>query len=255
MRLEKNDKSTNAFRQTKIALVFKTDTKFVWNIFQSGKQKVNIFNLSLLSTATLVLWSQNLEGDRWHNALMGLYYGCIVLSGSVQTYFLIGRWLEHGAFPLSNLYESFYFLSWGLTAFVALWWRVYMFHGILMPMIVVINGFMLILPSHLKQWSGLVPALQSNWLQMHVVVMISSYVCLILGCLFAVAYLVVDFLYLKPTLDTVESVRLLRGTNSNTKAMTQLAQIWDNLSYRTISLGFPLLTMGLLSGAVWANQT
>jgi len=31
--------------------------------------------------------------------------------------------------------------------------------------------------------------------------------------------------------------------------------ILDNLSYRILGLGFPLLTIGLLSGAIWANQT
>jgi cytochrome c-type biogenesis protein CcsB len=28
----------------------------------------------------------------------------------------------------------------------------------------------------------------------------------------------------------------------------------DNLSYRTISFGFPLLTIGIIAGAVWANE-
>ena len=32
------------------------------------------------------------------------------------------------------------------------------------------------------------------------------------------------------------------------------AQTLDNLSYRTLGLGFPLLTIGILSGAVWANE-
>ncbi len=33
-----------------------------------------------------------------------------------------------------------------------------------------------------------------------------------------------------------------------------LADRLDNLSYRTLGLGFPLLTIGILSGAVWANE-
>ena len=32
------------------------------------------------------------------------------------------------------------------------------------------------------------------------------------------------------------------------------AQILDNLSYRILGIGFPLLTIGILSGAVWANE-
>jgi cytochrome c-type biogenesis protein CcsB len=33
-----------------------------------------------------------------------------------------------------------------------------------------------------------------------------------------------------------------------------LAETLDNLSYRVIGLGFPLLTIGIISGAVWANE-
>jgi cytochrome c-type biogenesis protein CcsB len=34
----------------------------------------------------------------------------------------------------------------------------------------------------------------------------------------------------------------------------QLINELDNSSYRIISFGFPLLTIGILSGAVWANE-
>ncbi|WP_064507213.1 c-type cytochrome biogenesis protein CcsB, partial [Salmonella enterica] len=33
-----------------------------------------------------------------------------------------------------------------------------------------------------------------------------------------------------------------------------LAQTLDNISYRVIGLGFPLLTIGIIAGAVWANE-
>jgi cytochrome c-type biogenesis protein CcsB len=50
---------------------------------------------------------------------------------------------------------------------------------------------------------------------------------------------------------------------SNTTAVSQvnlsperltLADILDNISYRIIGLGFPLLTIGIIAGAVWANE-
>ena len=34
----------------------------------------------------------------------------------------------------------------------------------------------------------------------------------------------------------------------------RLKQTLDNLSYRSIGLGFALLTIGIFSGAVWANE-
>ena len=46
------------------------------------------------------------------------------------------------------------------------------------------------LPPELQKSAPLVPALQSNWLVMHVTVMIASYAALLLGCLVAIAYLV-----------------------------------------------------------------
>jgi ABC-type transport system involved in cytochrome c biogenesis permease subunit len=33
-----------------------------------------------------------------------------------------------------------------------------------------------------------------------------------------------------------------------------LAETLDNISYRVIGLGFPLLTIGIIAGAVWANE-
>lgn len=33
-----------------------------------------------------------------------------------------------------------------------------------------------------------------------------------------------------------------------------LAETLDNISYRIIGLGFPLLTIGIIAGAVWANE-
>ena len=42
--------------------------------------------------------------------------------------------------------------------------------------------------------------------------------------------------------------------NMPSSNLVKLAQKLDNLSYRVLGLGFPLLTIGILSGAVWANE-
>jgi cytochrome c-type biogenesis protein CcsB len=43
--------------------------------------------------------------------------------------------------------------------------------------------------------------------------------------------------------------------NQNTLQMKRkFAENLDNLSYRILGIGFPLLTIGILSGAVWANE-
>jgi cytochrome c-type biogenesis protein CcsB len=125
------------------------------------------------------------------------------------------------------------------------------------------------LPETMQQGGPLVPALQSNWLMMHVTVMILSYAALIIGSLLSICYLV--FSEYAKTLNRSfspppkEISPGIPGPDSAFKSSTQsvinskasIERIlfnFDNLSYRIIGLGFPLLTIGILSGAVWANE-
>ena len=270
----------------------------------------------------------------------------IIISNILQLSFLCIRWVNSNHFPLSNLYESLLFLSYSLTSIliifnitvekksyfknfynnlVSLFLKnnnkinktVYpnnsflnsIFGSILTPLILLLNTFAnFSLPIELKTVNALVPALKSNWLLMHVTVMILSYAALLCGCLFSIAYLILTFLsnFLynknkklllldKNKLDSLNENFLYENPNSikevnlvfnsyffdinkikNTEffdengnenfsttskkyfILDNLASLMltlDNLSYRILGLGFPLLTMGLLSGAVWANQT
>jgi cytochrome c-type biogenesis protein CcsB len=58
------------------------------------------------------------------------------------------------------------------------------------------------------------------------------------------------------TTSSTSNVALLEKTQPLTlSAQTlTLADTLDNISYRIIGLGFPLLTVGIISGGVWANE-
>lgn len=211
----------------------------------------------------------------------------VLISQGFQVSFLVLRWVSSGHFPLSNLYESLLFLSWVLTVLLTclnqIQWFTSQFFlssflgAIMVPIILLINTFTLFsLPVDLKVTTALVPALQSNWLIMHVTVMILSYGTLMAGCLFSISYLILTFLNLKekvsdaPMIQTLyepvdsiglnESSLLVQNAVSAKPAtllgkFENLVILLDNISYRMIGLGFPLLTIGLLSGSIWANQT
>nr|AXB71880.1 heme attachment to plastid cytochrome c [Chlamydomonas sp. UWO 241] len=111
------------------------------------------------------------------------------------------------------------------------------------------------LPKEMQEASPLVPALQSNWLMMHVTVMILSYAALILGSLLSIGFLVITNgknINLNPNFET--STKSIVQFNYNEGYRGNLAKTLDNLSYRVLGVGFPLLTIGILSGAVWANE-
>ncbi len=204
---------------------------------------------------------------------------------------LIARWIEGGYFPLSNLYESLFFIAWGITAihFVAERMSNSRWVGAMTaPAAMGITAFAtLTLPSNMQVSEPLVPALKSNWLMMHVSVMLLSYSALMVGSLVAIAFLVVtrgqavelkgssvgtggfrDRKYIlkrapeatpEPTLSTVGGgTAVLEKPAKETAALSMqrltLADTLDNISYRIIGLGFPLLTIGIISGGVWANE-
>ena len=208
------------------------------------------------------------------------------------------RWLEAGYFPLSNLYESLFFLAWGITTMHLIAENMSgsrLVGTVTTPVAMGITAFAaLTLPDGMQNSAPLVPALKSNWLMMHVSVMMLSYATLMVGALLAIAFLVVTrgqavelrgssvgtggyrdstFRVKRSGLAT-ESIPQLAvdrdGQMGGTAVLQQqviteaaitlspqrltLADTLDNISYRVIGLGFPLLTIGIVAGAVWANE-
>ena len=171
----------------------------------------------------------------------------------VITIQLIGRGFISGHFPLSGLYESLLFLTWGISLIYLIIENFISneFIGIIIaPFILCLLTFTeFSLPIELQITKPLVPALQSNWLFMHVSVMILSYAGLLIGSLISIIYLVIENFIQKKS----DSINTDLTINSN--SIYQSLYLLDNLSYRTIGIGFCFLTLGILSGAVWANET
>lgn len=182
-----------------------------------------------------------------------------------------GRWIVHGYFPLSNLYESLLFLSWVLLfihLFLESKTRSKLLGAIILPVILFIFGFgNLTLPLEMQKASPLVPALQSNWLMMHVSLMILSYATLISGSLISILFLMLSFKQsstkntdatfsenYSPVIKNENLAVLNYEAKPSLIFSSKLLSTMDNISYRIISLGFPFLTIGIIAGAVWANE-
>nr|YP_010184878.1 cytochrome c biogenesis protein [Geodorum eulophioides]YP_010721573.1 cytochrome c heme attachment protein [Geodorum recurvum]YP_010727720.1 cytochrome c heme attachment protein [Geodorum densiflorum]QJF73325.1 cytochrome c heme attachment protein [Geodorum densiflorum]QVH34403.1 cytochrome c biogenesis protein [Geodorum eulophioides]WDS74990.1 cytochrome c heme attachment protein [Geodorum recurvum]WDZ67344.1 cytochrome c heme attachment protein [Geodorum densiflorum]WET20833.1 cytochrom len=197
------------------------------------------------------------------------------------TGFLVIRWNSSGHFPLSNLYESLIFLSWSLSIIHMIPYignHKNDLSAITAPSAIFTQGFATSgLSTEMHKPEILVPALQSQWLMMHVSMMLLSYAALLCGSLLSVALIVItfqkridsflknnNFLSLRKSFFaqifhmTKEKVSVLKTTSFlsfQNFYKYQLIQRLDYWSYRVISLGFTFLTIGILSGAVWANET
>jgi cytochrome c-type biogenesis protein CcsB len=188
-------------------------------------------------------------------------------------FILCSRWIVAGYFPLSNLYESLLFLTWALLTiylYVEFKTKSKLIGAVLIPVTLFIIGFAnLTLSADMQKSSPLVPALQSNWLMMHVSMMILSYATLIIGSLLCLLFLVVskaqdvDLKVIDKSSVPVYNIivdyyenPLLSIPSSKVEELgkIKLLQSLDNWSYRIIGLGFPFLTIGIISGGVWANE-
>jgi len=110
---------------------------------------------------------------------------------------LITRWIYSGHFPLSDLYESFIFLSWSFSLIhIVPYFKIRKndLTTITASSTIFTQGFATSgLLNEIHKPTILVPALQSEWLIMHVSMMILSYAALLCGSLLSVALLVITF--------------------------------------------------------------
>jgi len=230
-----------------------------------------VLGLGLLAFALLLLvlplsfWS--LSGGRSSTAVRLL----VAAANLCLTTQLVLRWLDSGHFPISNLYESLCFLAWGCTLtqlLVERSWPSPLVPAAATPMALGCVAFAsFALPDTLQEASPLVPALRSSWLVMHVSVIMLSYAALLVGSLLSMAVLLTDRANgLELRSSSIGSggfrqAQLASAGPDGPSAQVQLSSVampiaeqLDSLSYRTITVGFLLLSVGLVSGAVWANE-
>ena len=177
---------------------------------------------------------------------------------------LISRWLVSGHFPISNLYESLYFLAWGITLGQLLIEKEYpnpIIPAIAIPIELLTVAFAcFVLPDDLKLSSNLVPALRSSWLIMHVSVVMLSYAALIIGSLLSASVLFINKsqpLQLRSSSTGIGGFKISNSYSINNDigpTNFSHSEELDTLSYRSILVGFVLLTLGLITGAIWANE-
>lgn len=159
---------------------------------------------------------------------------------------IILRWVESyqmgiGHAPLSNLYESLIFFALTIAIlhlFIEFKYKLRMIGVVASPIPFLVMAYAS-LPKVNDAIQPLIPALQSNWLIAHVMA------CFIGYAAFAIAFGVSIMFLLKPSSD---------GAQAGITSRIPAADILDNLTHQMIMFGFLFLSIGIITGAVWANQ-
>lgn len=152
-----------------------------------------------------------------------------------QTVALVLKTAELGHAPFVTVYETLVFWSWLIALVYLLFqfrFRIRLLGAIVTPLAFLTIAAASLLPPQSKQASPLVPALQSGWLPLHIITCFIGYACFAISFALGIAYLI--------------------KRAGNPEAQLSKDRL-DMIGYKSISVGFPFLTLGIITGAFWAN--
>jgi len=180
--------------------------------------------------------------------VFGLIASYTTLAGlAAHSFALILRWIESyrlgiGHAPLTNRYESLIVFAWTVIIFfVIMEWRTKNRSiGVFVTPIAFIAMAYASFSEMENSIQPLVPALQSNWLLTHVITCFLGYAGFALSFCLSIMYLI-------KRLDGPEKENVFLKLIPRTG-------ILDELSYQMVAIGFLMLTLGIITGAVWAHS-
>jgi len=157
------------------------------------------------------------------------------------------RWIEsyqlgYGHAPLSNLYESLVFFACMIGAiYLVVEWKYKnrVVGAFATPLAFLTMAYASMSPNINDRIQPLVPALKSNWLIAHV------FTCFLGYAAFAIAF-GISIMYLIKNRKSIKPDRLL-------SRLPDLS-VLDELTYQMVMFGFLFLTIGIITGSVWANS-
>ncbi|MFP4475797.1 MAG: c-type cytochrome biogenesis protein CcsB [Desulfatibacillaceae bacterium] len=171
------------------------------------------------------------------------------IAGFIANTWGIGmRWYESyemgfGQPPFANMFDSLVLFSWTvvlLQLVIQARYRMRSLGGVTTPLAFLSLAYASLSSNVDDTIAPLIPALQSNWLTAHVITCFLGYAA------FAVAF-GISLLYLVKA-----SGR--DGGEGRVRSLLPKARILDELSYQNIMFGFLFLSVGIITGAVWANS-
>ncbi|MFH1954392.1 MAG: c-type cytochrome biogenesis protein CcsB [Pseudomonadota bacterium] len=196
--------------------------------------------------AAFMLYLLGMVMNRDFLARLGTFASLVGLFA--QTLAIILRWVESyrlgiGHAPLSNLYESLIFFAWTIMLlYMIVEWRTKnrTFGTFVTPLAFLAMAYASFSPNISSHIQPLIPALKSNWLISHVITCFFGYAAF--GLSFGIS-----LMYLFKGLDTQKRKSIFLR-------LIPRQSILDDLNYQMTVVGFLMLTLGIITGSVWAHS-
>ncbi len=164
-----------------------------------------------------------------------------IVGFALNTMFLIYGMVSQGHVPMTNIRESLIFFSWSIVLIYLILeykWKIRV-----MGAFIITIAFVLILLSTLfpPGHAPLPEYFSSGWLGIH------TTLAFLADASFAIAF-AIGLMYI------IQERQLKRKSPGAFYRRLPPLDVLDELSYRAIIMGFPLLTLAMLTGAIWADS-
>lgn len=170
-------------------------------------------------------------------------WGQWLISGgfAVHVASILTRYVAAGYTPITNLHESLSFFALSIVGVFIFFERKFKV-SILGSFVTPVALVMIIASAGLPSTIGpLNPALKSRWLAVHTILAFGGYAAFAVSFGASVMYLLQQRFLKKKKLG--EMYRKLPPLD-----------LLDEISYRCLTIGFPLLTFAIITGAIWAES-
>jgi cytochrome c-type biogenesis protein CcsB len=154
---------------------------------------------------------------------------------------LVVRFIEAGYVPMTTLHESYSFFGWcimGLYLLLQLRYHIPSFGAFATPLAMIMLLGAAVTPSKIIE---LPPALQSGWLPVHVGLLFVGDAAFALAAAAGAMYL-------------IQERQLKQKKMGSLFHRLPNIGVLDEINYRCLTIGFPLLTLGIITGAAWAQE-
>ncbi len=151
------------------------------------------------------------------------------------------RWAESGRIPITSFFEAINFLGMGMVlVFLVMEFRfkIAALGSFMLPLVFAFMVPVLLLSSDIKELN---PILKSGWLGVHTSLAVLGDAAFAFACIVSIMYLIQE--------------RQLKSKHLGAifHRLPSL-DVMDTLGYKALTLGWPLFTLGMITGSIWANS-
>ncbi|MBA4349474.1 MAG: c-type cytochrome biogenesis protein CcsB [Thermodesulfovibrio sp.] len=199
-----------------------------------------LFELALTCyfAATIISIVEIFKGSKESSRLT---FSITVAGFAIHSAAIIYRYISAGYMPITSMHEASSFFAWCIVLiyfFLEYKYKIGIMGSFILPIVFMMMLSSSMLPRGIKP---LGPALQSYWLGIHTALAFLGNAAFAVAFGVGIMYLLQEH-YLKS--------KHLGGLFQKLPSL----QVLDEINYRLITIGFPLLTLAIISGVLWAES-